>query len=185
MIMYYLGANEPFESKERFGLGHGLRTHYGYISNSVRPKFKFKSQFQIISWDFRSNLSAQDQKFGIFEKKSLWVSVRKFKAKWYRSFVCFKCILQKPFVTMYGLLNVLKDRLCKYPIFPVMLRYCLYFSLVVCFSCLLHTVSITNVFKDWFIKNRTKHSSSTILSLVRFLMNQSLETMCGVIWTGF
>ena len=29
-------------------------------------------------------------------------------------------------------------------------------------------------FKDWFIKNRTKHSSNTLLSLVWIFMNQSL-----------
>ena len=53
----------------------------------------------------------KDQKFRIFEKKTL------------SEFVCFKFILQKPFVTMYGLLHVLKDRLCiQYS--HVMLRYC-------------------------------------------------------------
>ena len=80
--------------------------------------------------------------------------------------------------------SVLKDRLCiQYsPVIVVLLRYCLYLLLLSCFFCLF----VTNVFKDWFIKNRTKpssnkllSSSNTLLSLVRFFMNRSLETMYG------
>ena len=58
--------------------------------------------------------------------------------------------------------SVLKDRLCiQYsPVIVVLLRYCLYLLLLSCFFRLF----VTNVFKDWFIKNRTKPSSNTLLS---------------------